>query len=188
MPNGRLSCAVGDRVESLAAGQRSWPWRRRGFTLLEILLALALIGLLASVLIGGSARLLADRPATVEDVFWRVVDASRRDALHHRVEVRLRYDPAARAFVAAMAGGEQHFPVPETGELKIDFLSVGGQGSGPLLIGGLLMETATLPSVTFYDDGTCSPFRLQIATGGPARVLEIDPWTCAPALTPKAAR
>jgi len=154
--------------------------------LLEILLVLALIGLLAGVLIGGSARLLADRPATVEEVFWRVVDASRRDALLHRGEVRLRYDAEARAFVVGMAGGERRFPVPETGDLKIDFLSAGGQGSGPLLIGGLLMETATVPFVTFYDDGTCSPFRVQIATGGPARVLEVDPWTCAPALTVKA--
>jgi general secretion pathway protein H len=39
-----------------------------------------------------------------------------------------------------------------------------------------------LPYVTFYADGTCSPFRAQLRTGGPARFVTLDPWTCAPLL------
>ena len=50
----------------------------RGFTLLEILLALAIIALLASVLIGGSAALLNDRTATPTEVFWKTVQACRK--------------------------------------------------------------------------------------------------------------
>jgi prepilin-type N-terminal cleavage/methylation domain-containing protein len=52
-----------------------------GFTLLEILLALAVIGLLSAVLIGGSARLLATKPLTPDDVFWKAVAQARKDAL-----------------------------------------------------------------------------------------------------------
>ena len=52
-----------------------------------------------------------------------------------------------------------------------------------MLLGGQLVETKTLPYVTFYGDGTCSPFRLQIRTTGEARVIAIDPWTCSLVLT-----
>ena len=52
-----------------------------------------------------------------------------------------------------------------------------------VLVGGQLVETQTLPSVTFYGDGTCSPFRAQLRNKGvDPRVLEIDPWTCAQVL------
>lgn len=158
-------------------------FRQRGFTLLEILLVLGLIGLLAGVLIGGSTRLLADRPVTVESVFWEAAASTRRDALQHNRDVTLRYDEKARAFVGTFYAGEVHFPVP-SGEVKVDFLPAANPtGAGLVLIGGLLVDTRTLPSVTFYGDGTCSPFRVQIATGGPVRTLAIDPWTCAPVLT-----
>jgi hypothetical protein len=40
-----------------------------------------------------------------------------------------------------------------------------------------------MPSVTFYDDGTCTPFRVQLRTNAGAHMLTIDPWTCAPVLT-----
>ncbi|HEY0969019.1 MAG TPA: prepilin-type N-terminal cleavage/methylation domain-containing protein [Opitutaceae bacterium] len=155
---------------------------QRGFTLLEILLVLGLIGLLAGVLISGSARLLADRPVTVEAVFWEAAAATRRDALQHNHDVTLRYDAKARAFVGTFYAGEARFPVPE-GEVKVDFLPAANPtGAGLVLIGGLLVDTRTLPSVTFYGDGTCQPFRVQVATGGPVRTLAIDPWTCAPVL------
>jgi len=157
-------------------------FQQRGFTLLEILLVLGLIGLLVGVLVGGSARLLADRPVTVEGVFWEAAKAARRDALLHQRDVRLRYDGRQRAFVADVRGGEAAFTVPE-GEVKVDFLPVASSTAGLVLIGGLLVDTRTLPSVTFYADGTCSPFRVQVSTGGPARTLAIDPWTCAPVMT-----
>ncbi len=156
--------------------------RQRAFTLLEILLVLGLIGLLAGVLIGGSARLLADRPVTVEAVFWEAAAAARRDALQLDRDVRLRYDAQTREFVGDFAGGEARFPVPE-GEVKVDFLPAAPTGRGLVLVGGLLVETTALRAVTFYADGTCSPFRVQVSTGGPVRTLAIDPWTCAPMLT-----
>jgi len=65
----------------------------RGFTLLEILLALAIIALLASVLIGGSAALLNDRTATPTEVFWKTVQACRKTALKTGQDVRLGFEP-----------------------------------------------------------------------------------------------
>jgi len=148
---------------------------------LEIVLVLALIGLLAGVLIGGSVRMLATRPVTVEGVFWETVSEVRKEALQQQREVRLRYDEKSRSLIAASSAGERAFPLPP-GEVQIDFLGPVSRSAGLVLIGGLLVETKTLPHVTFFDDGTCSPFRLQIRTGGPARILSIDPWTCAEVL------
>jgi hypothetical protein len=62
--------------------------------------------------------------------------------------------------------------------LIVEFLSA--QKGGPsILLASQLVETSTMPYVTFYGDGTCSPFRVQIRTGGEPRTLRIDPWTCA---------
>ncbi len=154
-----------------------------GFTLLEILLVLALLGLLAGALASGSARLLAQRPVTVEDTFWEAVTEARKDALLNQREVRLRFDEKERTLVAGHATGDRVYPLPSA-EAQLDFLAPARRGgAGLILLGGLLVETQTIPHVTFYDDGTCTPFRVQIRTGGPARILLIDPWTCAPVLT-----
>ena len=66
--------------------------------------------------------------------------------------------------------------------MVIDFHPADTNSSSSILIGGTLVETEPLASVTFYSDGTCTPFRAQIRTGGGAHLLTIDPWTCAPVL------
>ena len=49
--------------------------------------------------------------------------------------------------------------------------------------GGSVVETEPLPGgVTFYSDGTCTGFRLQIRLNGGASIIAIDPWTCAPVI------
>ena len=52
-----------------------------------------------------------------------------------------------------------------------------------MLADGGLVETQPRVSVTFYEDGTCTPFRVQLRTRDGAHLLSIDPWTCAPVLT-----
>jgi general secretion pathway protein H len=175
-------------VPSMLASYRSRRPASRAFTLLEILLALAIIGLLAAALVGGSARLLNRQPATVEEVFWQAVQEARKDALRHEREVYLRFsaDPEKGKAFQVIDGTEvQNFPLPPeiaTRDLTVDFLSA--QKSGNIaIIAGVTVETKPVKFVTFYSDGTCTAFRLQIARANGAHTLSIDPWTCAPILT-----
>lgn len=160
------------------------PSSRAAFTLLEVLLTLALIGLLTSVLVIGAMSLTEPKPITVEDVFWKAVSESRKTALLSDHEVRLRFFTKGKtyALVATGPGGEQRYPIEKQEDLKVEFLAQQKSGSA-ILINSQLVETQTIPFVTFFGDGTCSPFRVQIrAAGGAPRSISIDPWTCAPVL------
>src|SRR5258708_39256041 len=53
------------------------------------------------------------------------------------------------------------------------------KGGSSILIGGQAVETQERPSVTFYPDGTCDPFRVQIRLPSGASAMGVDPWTCA---------
>jgi type II secretory pathway pseudopilin PulG len=173
---------VPDKERTLTAGIAGRrPYRSGAFTVLEVLVVIALIALLTGVLVTGSARMANGQAATPEDVFWKAVLETRKAALLSGSEVRLTFTDKdkERALVAkATDGTEQRFPFEWAGELKMDFLST-QKGTSSILLGGQAIETQTIPFVTFYGDGTCSPFRLQIRTSGEARVLAIDPWTCA---------
>lgn len=172
-----------------------------GFTLLEVLLTLAIIALLAGVLIGGSARLLDDRPVSAEEVFWTAVREARKTALKSERETRLRFDRDKKAFQifdgtapAALAADGftreetplRTFPVPEeaASDLVVDFLGPATKGGSAILVGGMLLESNPIKHVTFYADGTCTAFRVQMSRKGAVNTLRIDPWTCAQVLTP----
>ena len=159
---------------------------RRGFTLLEMLLTLALIALLAGALIGGSSALLAEKPPSAHDVFWSTVRTARKTALNAEQDLNLRYDEKTKAFqLTPPDGGVQSFLIPGSGnDLIVEFLAAQKTG-GSILLGGTVVETEPLSGgVTFYADGTCTPFRLQIRVNGGAHIIAIDPWTCSPVLTP----
>jgi general secretion pathway protein H len=156
---------------------------RGGFTLLEILVTLALMALLSAVLISGSTRLLSDRPSTPSDVFRKALTESRQHAVEKNVEVRLSFDAKEKAFKATTDDSIRSYPVPVSvgGEMNIDFVAA-QKGGSAILIGGVVVDTQTLPYVTFYPDGTCSPFRIQFRLDSGVSTMAIDPWTCAPVL------
>jgi prepilin-type N-terminal cleavage/methylation domain-containing protein len=166
-----------------SVGERCAGRRGGGFTLLEVLLTLAVIALMSGVLISGAVGLTESKAGTPEDLFWKAAADSRKQALLSGNEVRLRFVAKNKtyALVATSATGEKKFPYEGAGELTIDFLST-QKAASAILIRSQLVETQTIPYVTFYGDGTCSPFRVQFRTGGPAHSLSIDPWTCAPIL------
>ena len=179
--------SAGDARGSTARNPRPIPATVRAFTLLEMLLALALIALLAGALIGGSSALLAEKPLSADDVFWTTVQAARKTALNSQQDISLRYDEKARTFLltgpdAAVVGS---FPIASAAaDLSVEFLSTQRTG-GLILLGGSVVETEPLTGgVTFYSDGTCTPFRLQIRANGGAHILAIDPWTCSPVIVP----
>jgi type II secretory pathway pseudopilin PulG len=153
------------------------------FTVLEILVTLALIGLLSAFVVGGVTSLLRDKPVTGEEVLRVAISRSRRYAVENLREVRLSYLAKDKTFKASSLDGLRSFPVEFKGELAIDFLPQ--QKENSILLGGQAQEIGSLPFVTFYPDGGCSPFRAQIRTGGPVRTIAIDPWTCAPMLEEK---
>jgi general secretion pathway protein H len=167
--------------ESSPKGPVGAPERAAGFTLLEILLAVALVGLLAVSLTTTSWHLIGDRPLTPEDIFWQATREARKAALKAEHEERLSYDGKEKTFVVTDGAATQKFPLPPVRDLEVDLLP-GQQGKSSVLIGGQLVDTRSLPSVSFYADGTCQPFRVQFRAGGPARILSIDPWTCAPVI------
>lgn len=172
----------------------------RAFTLLEVLLALALLALMAAILISGGANLLKVQPTLPEDVFWQAVQEARKRALKAEHEIRLKFDKEKKSFVLIdglapsmlAPDGFTHeevplkeFPVPpvNTADLQVDLLSP-MKGGPTIMIAGVVLEAQPVPFVTFYPDGTCSAFRAQFYFRGAAHIVSIDQWTCAPMLTP----
>ena len=161
-----------------AGGFRRVP--RDAFTLLEILISIALLALLAGTVVSLSAHLIGDKAVTPGDVFWKALTEARKEALLSEQEVSLAFDEKNKAFVISAAAGEpKSFPVPAADQLGVDFLPPRTAGTSSVLLGGELVETGGMPSVTFYPDGTCSSFRAQFRNGGAAWTIAIDPWTCA---------
>ncbi|MBS0662063.1 MAG: prepilin-type N-terminal cleavage/methylation domain-containing protein [Verrucomicrobia bacterium] len=155
----------------------------RAFTLLEIILAIAVLALLAGVLVSASADLIGDKPVSAEDVFWKATQRARAAALNGEHEVRLSFEPKDKVFILDDGVTPQKLALPPGRDAEVDFLA--GQATGnSILVGGELMESKPIPFVTFYPDGTCSSFRVQFRAGNSARVVAIDPWTCAKILPP----
>jgi general secretion pathway protein H len=176
------------------------------FTLLEILISLALVSLLIGATISIAPR--SDTSLTTDEVFWKALTEARKQALTTQQDIRLGFDNKAKAFViganlgaqtdaaastqtgadagtqTSAAAAAQTFPVAFADKLTVDFLPVGKSNSS-MLIGGELIETQPLPFVTLYSDGTCTPFRVQFHSSGAARIIAIDPWTCAEVLEEK---
>jgi len=156
---------------------------RGGFTLIEILLALALVLLLGTIFVSGTNSLLADRGSSPDEQFWKACAQARKEALEEQRSVVLSFDPKTRSFVLNDGTEAKAIPVKGPEDLVIDFHPAQSDASSSALIGGVLVETQPLVSVTFYEDGTCTPFRVQLRTRDGAHLLSIDPWTCAPVLT-----
>jgi prepilin-type N-terminal cleavage/methylation domain-containing protein len=154
-----------------------------GFTLIEILLALALVGLLSWVFIGGSEALLRDRGASPDEQFWKACGAARKEALEEQKPVLLSYDDRAKAFVLNDGAAKVNLPFSGAEDTVIDFHPVKSDSSSSVLIGGTLVETQPLAAASFYSDGTCTAFRAQVRTRDGAHLLAVDPWTCAPMIT-----
>jgi prepilin-type N-terminal cleavage/methylation domain-containing protein len=155
------------------------------FTLLEILLALALVALIATALIAGSVSLLSEKSVSADDVFWRAAGQARKAALQASSEVRLSFNDDQKAFIIDDGVTPRPLPVPgATKDLGVDFIAAQSNGADMMLVGGTLVDSQPMTSVTFYGDGTCSPFRVQIRKTGGAHIIAVDPWTCAQMLRP----
>lgn len=151
-------------------------------------MALALIALLAGVLVTGTTHLLEEGSKTPSEMLLKAIGDSRRLAVQENCEVALSFNKDTRIFtLTSYKTGTgvvaATLPVATEGDFGLDFL-VARKGNS-VLIGGVLVETATVPAVSFYADGTCTAFRVQITGLANPDVIAIDPWTCAPILDKK---
>jgi len=167
MNPGRTSAGLLDRLAP-----------RRAFTLVEVLLVLALIAVFAAVFIPGVNSILEQMNDRGPDqLLGEAILAARTDALESGREVELAYDAEKRQLVyGALAERSDALPPG----LVLELLPV--QAGASILLGGELTEVqAPLKRVRFFPDGTCEPFRLRVKAGPDAkpRVLVVDPWTCA---------
>lgn len=168
---------------SNTVGRKARP--TSAFTLLEILLAVALIALLSAALVSTAVHLTDTKPRSNDQVFWEAVRLARRSALQLQSDVTLKFDDKTKEFVMVGGGAQQSLPLATSAkDLTVEFLQADAANSA-ILVGGQLVETRTMPAVTFYGDGTCVPFRVQFRANGSAHVIAIDPWTCAPVLIQK---
>ncbi len=141
-----------------------------GFTLLEILAVLALIGLISALLIGsGEALLRAMAKDDIETATLGAVASARHSAVLTGRPLELRYDEKTRQ----LDWEEGRVVLAGEGELRL----LPPELVSSMLLGGRVVETP-LTRVRFYADGTCDPFRVEFALGQSSRILTIDPWTC----------
>lgn len=158
--------------------------RHRGaFTLVEVLLVVALLGFVALMLVNSASDLFRAKEIRADDVFWQGVTAARQVALESNRTILLRYDDEkhllyweTEAETEPVAAQSLAFPGK-----RLEFLPATQQGM--VLLGGQLTETDAIKLIRFYPDGACDAFRAQVTDKeGRRSLLSIDPWTCAPML------
>ena len=162
------------------------PDARSAFTILELMVVIALVGLISVSVVGVSMALLRDKPVTGEEAVRNAVATTRRQAVLQSRELSLGFDKKANCFVISSGEESQLLGNEMKGPLEVEFLPPNKDSS--MLIGGDVLEGGALKVVLFFPDGACQPFRAQIRTGGAARSIAFDPWTCAEIKDGKAAK
>ena len=151
---------------------------RRGFTLVEILLTLALLALFATLFLPGvNSMVSAMNERSAEQQLAEAVLAARSEALETGRTVDLTFAAEPRQLRWGLADARAE-PLPSGATLE--FLPM--QAGGSILLGGVLTENQEpLRRVRFFPDGTCEAFRIRLRESerAPARLFVVDPWTCA---------
>jgi len=156
--------------------------RSSGFTLFELLLTIALIGLLSTMFVWNiNSMLKQGEIETLENTFWDAVEIAKRDSVFNRRPYTLRFDEDALAFELVSGLEVQAF--------KVDTSDFGGDTdvevafqeelpeNGSVLIGGRLVTTREIEEVQFFPDGTCSPFGVNLQVADYEIHITVDPWT-----------
>jgi prepilin-type N-terminal cleavage/methylation domain-containing protein len=153
---------------------------RSGFTLIEILLALAVVALVGTLVLPGLNSMLRTIGNEEPDrILWDAITAAREEALNRNHAIWLRFDEKEKQLL----WGDGQTVATKTWPADVTLQLLEPSRTATVLIGGELVETKEVKEVRFYADGTCAPFRARIRVGTAApQIIGIDPWTCAPVL------
>lgn len=151
---------------------------RRAFTLIEVILVIALLGLVGSLFITGGSEMFRARQRTMTDVFWEAVQAARLQAVQEDTTVILRFEEKSKRILWGATGESHGLDWPGR---NLEFLPT--ESRDAVLLGGQMVYTNRLEAVRFHADGTTDRFRVQLTNAdGQVSLLELDPWTAAPVL------
>lgn len=158
--------------------------RRSGFTLLEILLVIALIGSMASLFLLSLDSIARTTPGdALEGAFWGAVREARESAVRTRRTQAVSFEKDSLEFVIEGSGVTSRSAVsrdglPEREKLEVVFLQELPTNSFTLVRGRLVRERE-IEAMHFMADGTCQPVTVEFRFPGGTRRLTLDPWTCA---------
>ena len=165
---------------TLATGNRRPAPGPGGFTLIEILLVIALIAVAVSVvLINFTAFADREDSNSPEEVLTDAIRKARFSAAADRITTTLRYDGESGTLRIEPSGEQlvinSDFGPEGRGEIRF-FLVPSAQGLGPFP--DPQRSTLGTPAVTFAPDRSSSPFLAEIDSGrgSPVR-LRYDPFS-----------
>lgn len=155
---------------------------RHGFTLIELMLTMALIALLSSLFIWNIQSLLKQGELeALQNELWGAVEKAKQSAVFNRVPHRVRFDQESQAFMVSAYGEEVPFKVDTSGlgeniEIEVTFKLMLPR-DGYRLIRGELVTHKEIETITFFPDGTCTPFSVDLKIAEYESSYQIDPWT-----------
>ncbi|HCR30598.1 MAG TPA: hypothetical protein DIV79_11325 [Opitutae bacterium] len=155
---------------------------RNAFTLIELMLTMALIALLSSLFIWNIQSLLKQGELeALQNELWSAVEKAKQSAVFNRVPHRVRFDEKLQAFLVSADGEEVPFQVDTSGlgegiEIEVIFKLMLPR-DGYRLIRGELVTHREIETITFFPDGTCTPFSVDLKIAEYESSYQIDPWT-----------
>ncbi|MDE0769332.1 MAG: prepilin-type N-terminal cleavage/methylation domain-containing protein [Opitutaceae bacterium] len=155
---------------------------RKAFTLIEMMLTIALITLLSSLFVWNITSLLKQGELeSLQNELWGAVEKAKQSAVFNRQPHVVRFDEEAQAFRVSAGGKQFTFEVETDGfdegvEIEVVFNEQLPK-DGYRLVRGELVTQREIESVTFYPDGTCTPFSVNLKIGEYQSDFQIDPWT-----------
>ncbi|MCB1123546.1 MAG: prepilin-type N-terminal cleavage/methylation domain-containing protein [Verrucomicrobiae bacterium] len=157
----------------------SWKKHRQGFTLLEVLLAIVLIGTAWAVFAFNIDSLMDKDPLhELERSFVHAQTEGRMLAFEKRKRMELAWDEKGNRFVLLDQSVVSSFPVEglvdEETKLKVTFYFQEASYKGDSFEDIGWYE---VPSVMFYGDATSAPFKVVLEHGDRSRELMIEPFT-----------